>query len=223
MTSAPPRGRIQTVTAWTLLAAIGAGALLLGAAMTVYPGGTALDPRALGHSFWLNFLCDLTQPVAVNGAPNGVGAALARGALAAFGVAIGCFWWLLPGALERRAGVASARAIRLLGTVSVLGLVAVPIVSGPAHLVAVFASSVPGLSAAVLGLVACARARDWPLAGLAAATVAAGAIDSVLYARSYMIHPRVVVPALPAFQRLAFLAMLAWMTAVATRVVRARF
>ncbi len=222
MISASPRGRAEIATAWTLLAAMGAGVVLLGAAMAVYPGGTAMDRGALEHSFWRNFLCDLTEAVAVNGSPNPLGARLARGALAAFGVALACFWWLLPSALDRRGGRALTLSIRGLGTVSVLALVAVPLVSGPAHMVAVFASSIPGLGAAILATVACARARVWPLLLPAAATVAAGAIDSVLYARSYLLHPRIVVPALPAFQRLALLAMLAWMGVAAARVLLSR-
>ncbi|HXI60259.1 MAG TPA: hypothetical protein VNO55_29545 [Polyangia bacterium] len=212
-----PRGRARTVTAWTLLAAVSLGMALLVAAMAVYPGGTALERGAVGHSFWRNFLCDLTQGVAVNGAPNHLGAGLACGALAAFGVAVGCFWWLLPAVLEGRCDSRWALAIRVLGAVSLLGLVAVLVVNGPAHVVAVFASSVPGLAAAVLAMVACARAGVWPLVVLAVATVGAAAIDSVLYARSYLVHPRVVVPALPAFQRLALLALLAWMVATAAR------
>ncbi|MEA2700576.1 MAG: hypothetical protein QOI66_4847 [Myxococcales bacterium] len=217
MTISWPRGRARTVTAWTLLAAVGSGVAMLAAAMAVYPGGTALEPGAVGHSFWRNFLCDLTQNVAVNGSPNHPGAGLACGALAAFGVAVGCFWWLLPAVLEGRCNSRWALAIRVLGAVSLLGLVAVPVVNGPAHMVAVFASSVPGLAAAVLAMVACARAGVWPLVVLAVATVGAATIDSVLYAHSYMIHPRVVGPALPAFQRLALMALLVWMVATAVR------
>jgi hypothetical protein len=217
VTISSPRGRARTVTAWTLLAAVGLGVALLAAAMAVYPGGTALERGTVGHSFWRNFLCDLMQNVAVNGAPNHLGSRLACGALAAFGAALGCFWWLLPAVLEGRCVSRWTLAIRALGAVSLLGLLAVPVVNGPAHLVAVFASSVPGLAAAVLAMVACARAGVWTLGVLAVATVAAATVDSVLYAGSYMTHPRVIIAALPAFQRLALLALLAWMVATAAR------
>jgi hypothetical protein len=55
---------------------------------------------------------------------------------------------------------------------------------------------------------------------VACATVATSAIDAILYARSYLTHPRVVPPALPLFQRIAFLLMLTWMAATAWQVLR---
>ena len=220
MTLAPPGGKAPRPSAAILLAAVVLGVGLLAGAMAVYPGGTAMDRAVLGHSFWRNFLCDLLVSQGINGQPNDVGARLARGALGCFGVAMACFWWLLPRALEGRVGRGWLLGVGVPGTISVVGLVSVPLVDGPLHLVAVFASSIPGLVAAAVGFAACVRARAWPLAALGAATVTAAAIDSVLYARSYMTEPRVVVPALPAFQRLAMIALVAWMGATAANILR---
>ena len=49
----------------------------MGAAMAFYPGGTSFDAHTNGYSFWSNFWCDLTKPIAFNGAPNAVAARLA--------------------------------------------------------------------------------------------------------------------------------------------------
>src|SRR5262249_39586691 len=81
---------------------------LLGAAMCAYPGGTHWDRAAPGHDFWRNYLCDLARTVALNGAPNPLGSALARAAMASLAVAIGLFFWVLPALLGARARVRAA-------------------------------------------------------------------------------------------------------------------
>ncbi len=44
-----------------------------GIAIALYPGGTWFNRRAEGHSFWMNFLCDLMQSRALNGEEATVG------------------------------------------------------------------------------------------------------------------------------------------------------
>lgn len=200
------------------LATIAAGLVLLGTAMLLYPGGNAIDPAASGHSFWFNFLCDLTSTTARDGRPNHLGAGFAKAAMLAFAIALACFWSLLPATL--RVGGARATAIRALGALSVAGLVVAPLTAGSTHAVAILGASAPALGAGLLGLVSLVKASRRLAAGMACATVAASAIDAVLYARSYLTHPRVVPPALPLFQRIAFLLMLTWMAATAWQVLR---
>jgi uncharacterized membrane protein len=205
------RGRVGPLA---ILIAMAVGIGLLATAMLRYPGGTALDPLSPGHSFWFNFLCDLTGDVAVNGRPN-PGGSLARAAMIAFCVALACFWIVLPSRFRDRRRISTAT--KTFGVVSVLGLAAVPLATGLAHIAAVFASAIPALCAGVLGLIGTLKyMKSKALAALASATIAAGALDSVLYACSYLVHPRIVSPALPLFQRIATLLMLAWMAAVAT-------
>ena len=194
---------------------------LLAMAMRLYPGGTAFDPAAPGHSFWFNFLCDLTNGVAVNGRPNPVGSEYARAAMLALAVALASFWIILPALFHSRRRLAFATCAS--GLLSVGGLVAVPVADGFMHVVAVFASSVPALVAGTLGIIGMMRISPRTsnlLPGLALATVAAALADSVLYARSYMVVPRIILPVLPLFQRLALLLMLSWMTAVALHILR---
>ena len=61
--------------------------------------------------------------------------------------------------------------------------------------------------------------RDHLLLVIACATLVAAIIDSVLYAHAVIAHPAVTNPALPLFQRVAFLLMLAWMNLVAVRLL----
>ena len=79
-----------------------------------------------------------------------------------------------------------------------------------------FSAALPGLAAAVVSAVALFRfAGDRLLAGLAAGTLLAGAVDAAIYARKTIVHPNVYTQSIPIIQRLAFLLMLAWMSAVA--------
>jgi hypothetical protein len=232
----------MTAGALAVLLSILSAMILLGVAMARYPGGTALDPAAAGHSFWFNFLCDLTNPVAVNGQSNRVGSGFARAAMIALSTALGCFWLILPALFRARPRL--GLPIRTAGLLSVAGLVAVPLADGLMHVVAVFASSIPALVAGTLGTIGILRASSLPpppatdaarsspapsrsppripalLPALAFATVAAALADSVLYARSYLVEPRVIAPALPLFQRVALLFMLAFMAAVAIQILR---
>jgi len=116
--------------------------------------------------------------------------------------------------------------VRVAGAVSALGLAVLTLVPpspGPLHAIVVFSAALPGLAAAVASAVALFRfAGDRLLSALAAATLLAGAIDAAIYARKTIVHPNEYLPSIPIIQRLAFLLMLAWITAVAVRVVYLR-
>jgi hypothetical protein len=204
-----------------VLFAVVSGASLLGIAMWIYPGGTAVDPDAPGHSFWLNFLCDLTEPVARNGVPSPTGSALARAGMLDLSLALGAVWLIGPALLPDHR--AAARLIRGAGALCAVALVAVPLVPGVAHMLAIFTSSATGLAAGVMTLVVLVRGGGprhvWLLLVAVLVTTAA---DSVFYAQSMASHARVIRPELPAVQRLAGLLALAWMIATALAVLRAR-
>jgi hypothetical protein len=202
-----------------VLIATASGAALLGIAMALYPGGTALDPHARGHSFWLNMLCDLTEPVARNGAPNRPGALVARVAMLDLTLALGATWLVVPALLDD--GRAPGRVVRVAGVVCVAGLLAVPFLEDTAHAVAIFTSAAAGLLAGVVTLAALVRgggpARRWLLLGT---MLAATALAATCYARSFATHPRVVHASVPVTQRVAVLLALAWMLATALELVR---
>lgn len=199
-----------------VLAGVIAGVVLLGIAMDRYPGGTAIDPHTRGHSFWLNLLCDLTEHHARNGQPNAA-ARVARAGMFTLSAALGLHWLILPAFMRGRA---VGWLVRVAGVLQVVALAAVPFATRLAHPVAIFISAAAGLVAGVLALVALVRARGpaWRWA-LPVAVLAATAVDAVFYARSVATSPRVVTPALPIFQRVGGLLILAWMIVVAVEVL----
>jgi hypothetical protein len=216
------RDRSLRVGAAVVLVSMACGVALLARAMELYPGGSFIDRHACQHSFWLNFLCDLTGERALGGATN-PGSGSARGAIVFLAVSLGAFWLILPSLLPAHlpGAPATTAVIRIAGSLSAVGLLAVPIANGSAHAVAVYAASGPGLVASVTAFVALVRgSRDGALLVAASGAIVAGAIDGVLYARRVLDHFGSCPPALPALQRVAALFMLAWMATTAWRVLR---
>ena len=204
--------------ALVVLAMMVTGVTSLALAMHRYPGGTELDGHTVGHSFWFNFLCDLTGDRALNGASNAA-RDFARAAMAAFGVGLGAFWLILPAEFPGHRVLATC--VRVGGTISVLGFLAVPVAPGPWHALAVFAAAVPGVIAAVLGVVATVRyVSDKVLLGAAVGSIAAATLDSIMYAQRVMNDYRTCPPSLPVFQRLTLLFVLAWAARTAQRALR---
>jgi len=187
--------------------------VLLFTAVSLYPGGTVFAQQGPG-SFWLNFLCDVTADVAVNGIPNPLGSAFAKAALVALGCGLFCFWLLLPSVLGRR-GFA-ARVAQSLGLASLFGLALAPFTGGRAHVIAVLGSAVPAMAAGAWGVVASWKHPQSRLAAVVStATVVAALVDAALYVDSYLHTPRVVVLALPVMQKVALLGTIGWMALVA--------
>jgi len=198
--------------------AVASAALVV--AMRLYPGGSAIEPHAAGHSFWLNFVCDLTGNVAANGRPNPVGSVVGRAGISTFAATLIPFWLLLPATFFSTNGTRwrGATPLRATGVVSALGLATVPFATGGLHAWAVYAAALPGIAAGALGLVGTLKfVRSRLVVTLLCGAIGAAVVDSALYAQSLMTHPRVVIPALPATQRIAFLLIVAWMVTVAVR------
>jgi hypothetical protein len=195
------------------------GSTLIALAMSLYPGGTELDPHCVGHSFWFNLLCDLTNERALNGASNVAGSGFARAGMAMFSLGFGAFWLILPAAFPGHRALAGT--VRLAGAVSVLGFLAVPFAGGRWHAVAVFAAAGPGVLAALVGAAATFRyVKDKVLVTAAFGAIASATIDSVVYAQRVHDDFRSCPPAMPVFQRLLALFVLAWAGATAWRVLR---
>lgn len=206
-----------------MLASVAIFVVLVGIAIASYPGGSALDRRAAGHDLLRNFLCDLLAPVALNGAPNPVGAIAAPAAMLVLIAGLGVFWWMLPDAFpaQRRLG----RALRAAGALTTVGLVAVPLTPSGAmpvlHAIAVLIACAPAMIATALGALGLARGGRRVDAALGAAVLAVGGIDAALFAHHCAV-PGPVVLALPALQRVACGLLLAWVVLVATKLARAR-
>jgi hypothetical protein len=193
---------------------------LLGGAMHAYPGGTHWDRAAPGHDFWRNYLCDLARTVALNGAPNPLGSALARAAMASLTVTIGLFFWLLSARARARARVRAG--IRGLGSVAAGGALVVASLPsdrfGDAHAAAIVVAGTAGLLGATLAT-ACVAATPVD-ALLGAVTLVFAAVAFALYVWQLVVPgPGPVAGAVS--ERLALLALLAWMGVTFVRPERA--
>src|SRR6187397_137758 len=76
------------------------------AAMFLYPGGTQFNPAAPGHSFWLNYLCDLSDEHTWSGAPNPRGSLFGRAAMIAITGALAALFWFAPTTFGERSRLA---------------------------------------------------------------------------------------------------------------------
>lgn len=213
-----PRPRLARVGAALVLGAIVTGMALLGGAMSLYPGGTIADPRHAGHSFWRNYLCDLTNDVAVNGVPNLRGAALARAGFILVAATLGLVWLILPSLL--RGGRWAARVVRVGGAMSALGLIAVPFANGALHAPVILLTVVAATAAMVTALTGMWRAQRVVLFAVAVATLVVGLGGAVLYAAKMVGALPESALAVPLFQRLAGLLLIAWMASVSGAVLR---
>ena len=127
---------------------IGLYILCTAIAMKLYPGGTAIDHTTLGHRFWLNYLCDLSQPIGLNGLRN-PGAFFGQAALFIFALLTALFWWLLPlmlGPFGLR-----GKVVRLFGVMSACFAVLMPLTPsekfGIIHSITIGFSAIPALLA----------------------------------------------------------------------------
>lgn len=189
-------------------------------AMFLYPGGTWWDSTTRGASFWQNYLCDLESEVALNHMPNLEGSRFGKAAILVMIVGLAPFWWIVPrlfGTLPRL-----GRAVRVLGLISLAGIVGVGLMPssrfGWLHGVAVVIAGVPGLSAAVLAVVALTRAEARPrtAAALGGAMLVFALTDFSLYTRTMIAGgPGPLV--LPVSQKIALLLLLMWMIVVARK------
>ncbi len=194
-------------------------------AIALYPGGTWYEPSSVGHSFAYNFLCDLMQLRALNGMDNVAGSIVAQVGMVFMIAAIAAFFVQVA-----RYGSPDGRAQQLTRRAGVLSCVlgcAVPIVRADwfheAHLVVVVSAVLPALVAITAALIVCLRTAGvpWWLRGLAILTLATAAADFALYGLGYAVvwglvpsFPlRLLNLSLPVIQRVATLAMLAWVLA----------
>jgi hypothetical protein len=191
---------------------------LFAGSVALYPGGNWLDRAALGHRFFANYFCDLTQPVSLSGVNNPVGSRLAQLAMLSFAPALAGFFWLVPRYFGPN--VRAAVWVRRLGVCSVLSYLLVPFTPselfGPLHAwLSLFAGAL-GLSAAlrcVWALFHSHRAAR-ALGALGALSLAAGLTHALLFL--HYLHRSEPAPLIvPAIQKVAALLLSGWMLAVA--------
>ena len=196
---------------------------LLTLSCAVYPGGNWIDRREPSHSFWRNLMCDLLQPIALNGIPNTLGSRLAQVSMLCFCVAVGAF--LAMTAAQLRARPRLARVIRISAVCSLLAGSVVPFTPsqrfGDVHILVVFVAAVPMLLAGACSVVGffLERARYGTLAWLGVLALALGFVDALVMAHQ-IATSRPITPMMPAIQRLTLLGVLAWMYPTALFALR---
>jgi hypothetical protein len=215
---------LSRLAACAIALSIGGFVALESAAMRVYPGGTWWNVTAVGHSFWQNYLCDLTQPVAIDHVPNPLGSMLGRTAMLVLVAGLFPFWAAVPLLFV---GPRLARLVRMLGFVSMIGVVGVVLLPssrfGQLHGILVVLAGVPGLSAAVLTVAGLLQALpQFRLAAwLGVAMLLFALVDFTAYT-GHLIAGGLGTPILPALQKVALLLLIAWMLSVSIALTRAQ-
>lgn len=194
---------------WTALAVF---AVAMVVAMAQYPGGSWTERDSVGFSLWRNFWCDLVRGQAINGTGNGPSRAASSLAFAALSLSLWGYWRVATWPL------AEPRRLRLLvlGRVSTLGLFATALLPSDAHPVV---HGVVALSSGTLGMSCTALCITWLGAaesrwsvrrclGVLALLLAAANAALYIYV-SYAGGTETL--AQPSVQKLATLALLAWM------------
>lgn len=207
-----------------LVLCMGVFTVAMAIAIATYPGGSYFEPKHAGYDFWQNFWCDLSRPVALNGAPNPVAPRCALVSMGALGVALVLFFDALADLAGRT--TRAARSVRVLGCAGVLGIFGIawlPSSTFPVlHGVLVTTAGPLGIVAAAggLGIAMQRRALPRPAIGFGLATLLLALVNVVQYAREFYFD----VPssaALPALQKVVTLALLGWMLTTASAARRA--
>lgn len=220
--------RTLAILVWVALLAF---VILMGVSMHWYPGGNWVEKHAMaqhpqdphftfsnGHRFLLNYLCDLTQPVALNGKPNVRGMHAGQAGMTLLSLVFLPFWWLLPALFPSKQR--SRTMVRLLGTLSSIALVFIPFAPssrvGHFHDVAIFMAAVPGLAAAVVGIrgLFAEKRNVYGVRWMTGFAVASAVTLMVCYLYN-LIQKDVLDGSLPAIQKIVGIFALAWVAVVA--------
>lgn len=220
--------RTLAVLVWVALLAF---VILMGISMHWYPGGNWVEKHAMarhpqdprftfssGHHFLLNYLCDLTQPVALNGQPNVRGMYAGQAGMALLSVVFLPFWWLFPSLFPSHKR--SRTMVRVLGTLSSIALVFVPFAPssrvGHFHDVAIFMAAVPGLAAALVGIrgLFAEKRNVHGVRWMTGFAMTAAMTLMVCYVYN-LVQKDVLDGSLPAIQKIVGILALAWVAVVA--------
>jgi hypothetical protein len=184
----------------------------------LYPGGSWTDRQSAGFSFWRNFWCDLVRSQAINGSDNGASRRVSSIAFAALALALWCFWPVASSLVAP----AHRAAVRRLGRISTLALLAMTLLPSDAHpllhgVVALVGGGLGMLCAALASATRLNAEVRWStrrIAGVAALALAA--CNAALYVYvAYADGPE--TPAQPSVQKLATVALLLWMSSTLAR------
>jgi len=204
-------------------ALLGSVAVFLGlyvTAIALYPGGTWFDRHAPGYDLLRNFVCDLTQPIALDGRANRLGSMFGKASMLALDAGLSVHFL---GALRLgRPTPRMARAIRVAAAFSFVGIAAVPLLPslevGVLHSIAVLVGTSAGLLAGGFAITVLAGSPYRRIARLGMAMFATAFVDAGIYAWSTFVSGATPL-ALPVIQRLALVLLVAWLASVGVALI----
>jgi len=196
------------------------GVSLCVAGMSLYPGGTNLDPTTQGYAFWHNFLCDAVRPLAINGVPNALGHRLMQVGLTVLTAGFLPIWRALP-LLLSRSSLAGSVIRRAGGAGTALML---PVVYGghvgPTHNILYVAGPLCIIAlATTLAELSLEESKSWLLLGATASLGLTSLVDLYLYA--HMGSLNAMQPVVPAIQKMVLMLAIAWMLIAAAAISKA--
>ena len=209
-------GTHAQVRRWVARGCLAAFVLLMVASMWAYPGGDQFDLQHDGHRFFHNFICDLFESEALNGKPNGLGAALAGLAVLVMflGVLLPLWWYPFGENGGPRGLVIFARSAGALSTACMLLMcvevaMRLPIEHALLALTTAGAGLVATIAVVVGGLLQ--PQRSWLDRGLGLAVVISAAAN-IIYFVSVEFGDAKLTPVLPGTQKLIAVVLIAWLS-----------
>ncbi|MBI2387993.1 MAG: hypothetical protein HYV09_00120 [Deltaproteobacteria bacterium] len=197
-----------------LLGSVGLFLAAYALAVAWYPGGTWFDRHSVGYDLLRNFVCDLTQPIALDGRPNPIGAFFGKASMLALdaGLSFAFLGALRLGTPTR----ALARTVRVAAAVSFAGIATVPLtpslVLGALHTVAVLTGVIAGLFAGSFALALLRRSPFRRISALGVSVFVVSFADAGIYAWSILSGTTPL--ALPMLQRVALVLLVLWLAAI---------
>jgi hypothetical protein len=170
---------------------------LLTVAVNVYPGGNQNNANAIGFDWKQNYLCNLFDAAAVNGAPNSARVWAISG------------WWLMciivAAFFIRFSGkIAAKRAARMIRNFGILGVIAAFLVATPLHNIAITAALVFSMTSVVYITACVFQTKLTWLKALAILSIVS------VYAAATVYYTRFHLEILPTLQKAALLSFLTW-------------
>ena len=163
-----------------------------------YPGGSYVAPSHPGFSFKNNYLCDLLDEQAINGASNSAHT-YARIALAMLCLSLFIFWNWLPKLFNRK-----NKSLTIMSMAGMLAMVTTLFLASGLHDIISRIAGTFGLIALLISFVELYKAHYYSLLVL-------GIICMLLFLTNYYLYETdILLDKLPAIQKITFIAFIGW-------------
>ncbi|GAA4937096.1 hypothetical protein GCM10023314_06800 [Algibacter agarivorans] len=163
-----------------------------------YPGGSYAAPNRPGFSFKNNYLCDLLDNHAINGAFNSA-RIYARIALAILCLSLILLWYYLPKLFNRK-----NKAQTIMSIAGMLSMVITLFLASEVHDIIVRTAGVFGVTALLIAFIELYNANYYKL-------LIHGIICLFFFLTNYYIYEtEILIDKLPVIQKITFLSCMSW-------------